>query len=519
MNPDRIEREFKLRARNPIEPAQVDALALELGGVVANSARLPHRDIYHDDAQGSLARAGVGLRHRQSDHGDNLCFKTAAEVHDGLLLRSEVEEPWDQPMPTTAAGLPPLLRAEVEPFTLDRELRPVLNLQVEREQRHLIFAGGECDVAIDHVTVVADERTAHFAEIEVEVDDDNPPSRELVQRLCTQLTLAVVVDSKLEHAHGLLGLPAIEATTLELQPMLGLGTALRLLLRDHLQAQRRQEAGTRLDRDPEHLHQMRVANRRMRALVRAFPELWPDADYEWLRQHLARSGRALGALRDLDVTLAELEPLAARAPAPLRTGLEPLRQMLLEQRTLQAATTRAFLEDPARLTDERRLEQLLLDAPSPPSSADATPVAQAVLRVLNKAARQVRRLGSELPDELPLANVHELRVALKRLRYLLEDFQAVLPDRLRKAAPRLAKLQQRLGTICDHENGAVHYLDLLPQLPHAHPQLAALVGAVATSHGHAGQAARDGGLRGWRKLDRRRFWERFEATDGSFTPE
>lgn len=514
MKNDGIEREFKLRARAPIDPAQVDAIARELGLDVSSSSRQPHCDDYFDDASRSLARAGIGLRRRQSGEDCTLCLKSTAEVRDGLLLRREVEAPWQGPMPATAALLPPVLRAKVEPFTLDRPLLPILQLQTGRELHHFTLAdGSRCELAIDPVVASADARSAPFTEIEVEVADDTQLGRDLVQRLCEQLPLSIAIDSKLEHAQALLGLPAIEDGPLELQAMLGLGTALRLVLRLHLLDQRHEEAGVRLDLDSEFLHRMRVANRRMRALVRAFPDLWLETDAAWLRQHLANTGHRLGALRDLDVTLAELEPLSARIPAPLLPHLERLRQLLATQRQEQLSTARTFFEHEARLADERRLEQLLIDPPAPAGEGETTPVAQAVLRHLGKAARTVRRLGNNLPPELPIANVHELRVAIKRLRYLLEDFLPALPQDLHKAAPRLAHLQQKLGEVCDHDLGAQHFLELLAAIPDGDAQLAALIGSLATIHQGQSRAARKRAARSWNKTARRRFWEAFEAAD------
>lgn len=509
MNPDGIEREFKLRGGTGIEPAQVDAIVREAGGEIAERSQLLHRDEYFDDPERSLARADCGLRRRQRDGAATLGFKGSAEVEDGLLLRAEVEAPWTGDMPGAAAGLPPELRAQVEPLTLDRPLLPVLQLQVDRERRLLALDGGSCELVIDRVVATADGRAASFSELELEVGKDAGAGRELVQQLAAQLSLAAAADSKLEHAHTLLGLPAIENGPAELQPLLGLGTALRSLLRQYLLVQRREETGVRLDRQTECVHRLRIANRRMRALVRAFSGLWAEDDAGWLREHLGATGRSLGELRDLDVTIAELEPMAKHLPEPLRPQLDRLRQLLLDKRRQRAAAVRGWLESADRLAAERRVEHLLIDPPSPPQADETAPAAEAVLCHLAKAARGVRKLGEALPAGLPLAAVHELRVAQKRLRYVLEAFQPVLPQRLAKAGARLAKLQQRLGDVCDHEIGSQYFLDLLPEVS-GDAELAALLGSLATVHALRGRRARVRAARAWQKVDRKRFWERFQ---------
>src|SRR5262245_64665125 len=61
--------------------------------------------------------------------------------------------------------------------------------------------------------------------------------------------------------------------------------------------------GVRLGEDPEELHQMRVATRRVRAFLRAGRPLLDQSWSELLRDELAWLGRALGPARDLDVLI------------------------------------------------------------------------------------------------------------------------------------------------------------------------------------------------------------------------
>ena len=72
-------------------------------------------------------------------------------------------------------------------------------------------------------------------------------------------------------------------------------------LRFHLAKMLEHEEGTRLGEDPEELHDMRVSTRRMRMALRVFADyLDPDVLRPVLKG-LRRTGRTLGAVRDLDV--------------------------------------------------------------------------------------------------------------------------------------------------------------------------------------------------------------------------
>src|SRR5438067_1394289 len=83
------------------------------------------------------------------------------------------------------------------------------------------------------------------------------------------------------------------------------------------------EAGVRTADDPENVHQMRVASRRLRAALRLFEAVLPPAASS-LQDELAWIAAALGEVRDLDVQIASL----ARAGSGLRAESEALRAVL-----------------------------------------------------------------------------------------------------------------------------------------------------------------------------------------------
>ena len=82
------------------------------------------------------------------------------------------------------------------------------------------------------------------------------------------------------------------------------------VLRRQLAVLRAKEPGTRLGEDPEELHDMRVATRRLRAALSLFDGVLP-VRAQVFREELGWLGRLLGAVRDLDVQLQGLADMSA----------------------------------------------------------------------------------------------------------------------------------------------------------------------------------------------------------------
>lgn len=168
--------------------------------------------------------------------------------------------------------------------------------------------------------------------------------------------------------------------------------------------------------DPEGVHQVRVAGRRLRVLLELGGRRALVPDLRWLV-------RALGRARDLDVLREALPPSDARFDA----WLDRL-----------AAESRADAE--AALTSPR-LEGLLaaLRVLPPVDEADAR-------RGLETASKKVRKqldllVGARLEPEQLSPAIHGLRRALRRLRYA--------GDWLGEGTSGLKHLQDALGAVCD----------------------------------------------------------------------
>jgi CHAD domain-containing protein len=258
---------------------------------------------------------------------------------------------------------------------------------------------------------------------------------------------------------------------------------LRSRLRHQLAEIERHDPGTRLGRDPESLHDMRVGVRRLRALLRAAKELLAGDTVE-LGERLKELGRILGEVRDLDVLLERLETEAAELAgedaqragsllAALRTERSCSRSRMLA--ALRSDEYLALLDDAARTIDE--LEQ----------SGSAVTLDE----LTNKAAGKLRKAIRKLPVEPANEELHEVRKKGKRARYAAE-----LAGR-KKLVKRAKKLQNVLG---EHQDAVVAAERLRELAADAAPEQALVAGRLVEREEERRLEARAAWPKAWRKL-------------------
>ena len=194
------------------------------------------------------------------------------------------------------------------------------------------------------------------------------------------------------------------------------------------------------------VHRSRVATRRLRAVL-------PLIDTRLgrkLSRTIRRLTNALGPVRELDVTLGIIDDLEAQHELP-RTAASALRQAILEERRgLQAALVdeieRAGLQKTKKKIDAARqgnpIASREVDTP--------TRIADAIDRVGRRAERLRAAIDSAaglyLPDRL-----HEVRIAVKKLRYSMEVLRELRRSRATARLASLKRVQDLLGRMHDLE--------------------------------------------------------------------
>ena len=216
------------------------------------------------------------------------------------------------------------------------------------------------------------------------------------------------------------------------------------LLREQIDALRDAEPGVRLGRDPEEIHKMRTAVRRLRAVLGAVRDMFEPRWVAHLRKELEWLGETLGARRDLDVLYEHLQAEVA----PLRAGRLAAREMLERldrQRVRAGERARDAVEGPRYA---RLLERLREGAAHPPVvDSDVS-----LPGVAARAFRKLRKAVADLPEKPADAELHRVRIRVKRARYAAELAEPMAGKPAQRFIKRAKKLQDALG---EHQDAAV----------------------------------------------------------------
>jgi CHAD domain-containing protein len=197
------------------------------------------------------------------------------------------------------------------------------------------------------------------------------------------------------------------------------------------------DVGARIASDPESLHQLRVAARRVRTYLKVAGDL---VDTEWageLKGELRELGRASNEARDVDILLDGLrEQIRAFDPRDQAAGADLLRTLEEDRRELQEALVAVLDSRSYRQT----LDRMALPA-APASTPPPRKLDQLAARELRRLVARVRSLGKRPGDEA----LHELRIKVKRVRYATELGGAPSGKSARRVIKAATRMQDILG--------------------------------------------------------------------------
>jgi CHAD domain-containing protein len=224
---------------------------------------------------------------------------------------------------------------------------------------------------------------------------------------------------------------------------------LRAALDTRLRALLAHDPGTRVGEDPEELHQMRVAVRRMRAMLKAAHPLLERTWADDLRAELGWLGRALGPVRDADVLIDRLRAHAVAFGDTGRDAVETLIETLVADRETARAEMLAVLSS-RRYTALLRQLAGAVSRPLPAATGrkSTTPLVELVRIEYRRLSKAVQAAGEDPPDEV----LHALRIHGKRLRYTGELAATSGRKPVRKLVESTVALQDVLG---EHQDACV----------------------------------------------------------------
>jgi len=225
--------------------------------------------------------------------------------------------------------------------------------------------------------------------------------------------------------------------------------------------------------DPEGVHDMRVASRRLRSALRDF---LPFAR----KRHIAKSLKeikaiadALGEVRDQDVAIFALDKLSGKAPPEVTPGIHQLAEIRRAKR-IEGSEKLIPVLDHACLTQLRSDFVPAFEAATKPkrkksgssahSAAELTYREVARVTILDRL-KELEKLSDSLYHPLKVKPLHKMRIAAKRLRYALELFEKCWGRKLVSFSTRVAEIQSSLGELHDCDVWIVEFGDDLSARP------------------------------------------------------
>ncbi|GGQ65422.1 CYTH and CHAD domain-containing protein [Couchioplanes azureus] len=397
------------------------------GGVSCSGEPQTHEldATYFDTEDLRLARNKRTLRRRTGGTDAGWHLKTPGEGSD----RTEHRLPL-----TDGDDVPAELAAEVRTIVRTRPLRPVATLRTRRVETSLCDAEGRtlALVAQDEVEAEAGGDPQRWQEIEVELVDGGPELLDAVEGLLRAAGATPAAGpSKLARALGDRLRTPRPGKARKSDPVLGYAREQRDAIEAHDAAVR---AG-----DPDAVHKMRVATRRLRSTLKTFRPSFDPERAESLKGELKWLAHRLGDVRDGQVLRQKLAAaadsfpeVAARVREKLEDDVARGRQALTE--ALDSDRYLALLDATDALLDEAR-----------PGAASARRRAR---KVLHRADALLDTAVSDGVD----AELHEARKKYKQARYAVEVIAPAAGKPGRKLVSALTSLQDVLGA---HQDSVV----------------------------------------------------------------
>lgn len=504
-----MEIEAKFRITAPIQEAAIESVDLSPYRLVRRGDHAL-RDQVLDTATRALTGQGFALRLRRDGTRLLVTLKQSAGAVDGAVHTREEWEVEADPAAIARNEWPAVIQEHLGSILSEESLQTLVSVSNQRRVWDVQRDGLPiAELALDEGIIQAGGREQPFRELEIELKGGGPGDlSDLSARLAAHLPLTPEPESKFGRGLALLGsaAPATPADQTPRRPQTAKTarstqskeTAAEALAAGAPEASatsdsqhgsqppateslvetatptppsyrplletgkeqillnlRRLHEATPIARDgvdPEGVHQMRVASRRLRAAFQVLEDTGADpVTTRRMRTRLRALANSLGETRDADVMLEALDAYLKDLSSEVAPGLEPIRQSILTRRT---RARKKMLQQLDRGATHKLLSSIQKWAERGAAKAKRPgDVPQPVL-VRHFAPSAIWRryeeiLAFETVMPAPIPTLHQLRISGKRLRYTLEFFAGAMRGEARDIRSQLTNLQDLLGGIQD----------------------------------------------------------------------
>jgi triphosphatase len=475
---------------------------------------------YYDTPDLALWHQGLTLRVREQEGGFIQTVKRGDLTGADMLTRGEWEDQLAENHPDPEAPQ----SGKQLPDGVDDDLRPLFATDVTRTTVEIEAAPStRIAAAIDvgEIRAANGNRTAPISEIELELKSGEVAALyDVAMRLFEAAPVHIEPRSKSERGYGLSESAeaprAVHAHTVALDPAMTVETALQQIARSCIAHLLHNEPAA-LARQPEGVHQMRVAVRRLRSALATLKHLLPAGERRWISGELRWLVGTLAAARNLDVFATDLlQPAkAALAHKPgmddLATALESARRTAYD-RVEEAILSERHAAGMLRLSHWFEARNWRGEDGTPRTKL-MVPIGELAPSLLDRRWRQLRRRAKGFRRQTSRQR-HKLRIAGKNLRYTIELLESLFDaTEVEGFVRRLKRLQDDLGYANDVRVARDIVRELSRQAPGA---VLADAGARLLDYHEQAQAKGERKLR--KRLDRLKRADRFWHEDSKKQP-
>jgi triphosphatase len=417
------------------------------------------RSTYFDTPDHALRQAGISFRIRRNGAQRIQTIKAASQPSGIALARDEWEHEvvGDEPdfKAATQTGLAPFAE-------LKDSIRPVFSLSTERTLIELSHGDSVIEVAADRGQIEGDGCSLAFGELELELKTGNPAdlfglALKLAEAVPLRLSFMTKADRGYE-ARSAEPTQKVKARPVVLKRKMTSVEAFQVIGASCLRHLTANEAIVRKTREADAVHQMRVALRRLRAAITLFKNVVEDDQVSRIKAELKWMAGLLGEARDLDVHIVTvLEPAQAEhADDPGYTELladyRERRKLAYERIEESIASTR-FINGILETAAWIQAGPWLQNRDKAARRRRHRLVVALAEEELDRRWKKILKRGRHLAKQEP-AERHQVRIAIKKLRYATEFFESLFKQKgakkgKRKALSALEALQETLGELND----------------------------------------------------------------------
>jgi triphosphatase len=420
------------------------------------------RSFYYDTAQGDLHRHKMAFRMRAQRRGYVMTLKYDGGFPGGLFERGEVEVFSASETPDPGLLGPEFCNA-IAAAAGDRPLVLAYETDIRRITHRIVTPTSDIELAFDSGFIIAGEKKISLREIELELKSG---SADDLYSLGIQLAAAfpVQLGTQQKSDRGFLVLTETPPPVVRARPPFHRATsdgeisvdqAIAILINDCLAQFTANwpafDAGDAVNA----VHQMRVALRRLRALLGMFQRSFACLEFSGFREAAKRLASAMGEARNFDVFLDTLRHGPCQA-FPDDSGMAEMVDECEVRREAGHGQVRELLASPETTKFVLSLQAFTArhgwrNALAPEVLAHLTGPARVfaaaqISRLRNKILKRGRKHLALNPHDR-----HELRIDLKKLRYATDSFGTLFdePKQVRAFAKAASQLQDSLGTFND----------------------------------------------------------------------